>query len=107
MTTQLLPDRERRHLLQFYVWPRLEYRTRLAMAGSLVLAGLALQMLWPWNDTMLMLWITVPLLLAGNLLLLVRGYNLKPQSQESTGRWEKTTRDRLRQVQSLEQKVGS
>ncbi len=105
MTIGLLPDRERRHLLQFYVWPRLGYRTRLAVAGAWIVLGLAIQLLGSWNEPALMLWVTVPMLLAGNLLLLARGFSLRPSSQASTGQWEKTTRDRFRQVQSLDRKV--
>jgi hypothetical protein len=101
----LLPDRERRHLLQFYVWPRLGYRTRLAVAGGLILVALAIQLLWSWSNAVPLLLITLPILLVGNLLLLVRGYNLAPAHSGSTGQWEKTTRDRFRQVPELERQI--
>ena len=105
MNLMLLPDRERRHRLQFYVLSKLGYRTRLAIAGGLILTGLALQLLLPWTHAGWVLAITVPILLVGNLLLLVRGYNLAPAHRGSAGQWEKTTRDRFRQVAELEQRI--
>jgi hypothetical protein len=101
----LLPDRERRHRLQFYVLPKLGYRTRLGVAGGLILAGLAFQLVWPWTHAGVVLLITLPVLLVGNLLLLVRGYSLAPAHRAGAGQWEKTTRDRFRQVPELERQI--
>jgi hypothetical protein len=105
MTTHILPDRERQHLLQFYVAPRLAYQTRLALAGSLIACGLAVQLLWPSPTLLPLLAVSLPLLLAGNLFLLVRGYDLKPRGSLFAGEWEKTTRDRFRQACQLEAQV--
>lgn len=103
----LLPDRECRHRLQFYVLPSLDYPTRLAVAGALILTGLAIQLLWPWTEPTIVLIVTAPLLLAGNLFLLVRGYSLAPADRSRSGQWEKTTRDRFHQVLELERKIRS
>ena len=105
MAASVLPDRERRHRLQFHVAPKLGYRTRLGLAGGLILFGLALQLLWPFRSTVALLLVSLPLLLAGNLCLLVRGYNLKPKHRLRGGAWEKTTRDRFREACRLEAQV--
>lgn len=105
MTNRLLPDRERRHLLQFYVWPKLDYGRRWMIAGILIVAGLTLQLLLPTRLVLPFLIVTVPLLLFGNLFLLVRGYNLTPD-QLFGGTWEKTTRDRFREVREMEKRVN-
>lgn len=105
MKGMLLPDRECRHRLQFYLLPGMGYPTRLAIAGALVLTGLAIQLLWPWTDALPVLLVTAPMLLAGNLFLLVRGYSLAPAIRSRSGQWEKTTRDRFHQVLELERKI--
>jgi hypothetical protein len=100
-----LPDRDRRHLLQFYVAPKLEYRRRLAWASALILAGLGIQFLVPFESVVVMLVISVPLLLVGNSFLFVRGYNLKPAAMNKRPEWEKTTRDRFQKTRQIEQQV--
>ena len=102
-----LPDRERRHLLQFYVAPRLGYRARLGIAGGLILVGLFIQLSWRADDAAPLLIISLPFLLAGNLFLLVRGYDLRPTRRLSRGNWERTTRDRFQEVRNLEKKMMS
>jgi len=100
-----LPDRERRHLLQFYLLPKLSYIPRLGWAGILILAGLAVQLLVPSSSMPTLLICSLPLLLAGNLLLLVRGFNLKPEHMRRRGEWEKTTRDRFLRMREMENEV--
>lgn len=102
MITSILPDRQRRHLLQFYVAPKIDYRRRLIGAFSLVLLGLLIQFFWQGESVATMLFLTIPLLAAGSLLLLVQGYHLKPDYRVTRGEWEKTTRDRFAQARALE-----
>lgn len=78
---------------------------RLALAGGLVLAGLAVQLLWMSPDVVPLLAVSLPLLFVGNLLLLVRGFDLKPSHRMFGGDWEKTTRDRFREACALEDQV--
>jgi hypothetical protein len=104
---QLLPDRERRHLLQFYFLPRWDYGLRLAWAGGLIGAGMLMQLLWRPNSPAPLLLLTLPMLFVGTILLLVRGFNLKPPGRLDQGEWEKTTRDRFRQVRAMESEVKS
>jgi hypothetical protein len=105
VVAQVLPDRERRHLLQFYLVPRLGYRTRLALAGGLIGVGFAIQLLVATQTPGPLIAITAPLLFVGNLFLLVRGYNLKPSQSLYGGDWEKTTRDRFQEIRKLENQV--
>lgn len=102
MAVKALPDRERRHLLQFYILPRIPYGIRLAAAVGLIVCGLGLQFLSPSGA--IVPYVGVGLLLAGNLLLLVRGYDLTPKGLRKT-RWEKTTHDRFAEVRRLEGQV--
>jgi hypothetical protein len=104
MSPSVLPDRERRHLLQFYLAPRLGYRARLAASAALVAAGIALQVFLSPMNLAGLLAVTLPWILAGSFLLLVRGYDAAPKSRRATN-WEKTTRDRFREVRRLEQRV--
>ena len=106
-TASAFPDRERRHLLQFLFVPRLTYGTRFGLASLLLLAGLLVQLLWTGSAVLLVLFWSVPLLLLGNLLLLAKGYNLKPQGQRQLGDWEKSTREQFREVFELDKKVRS
>lgn len=105
MIASPLPDRERRHLLQFYVAPKLGYRARLALAAGMMVLGFAVQAFAPSNNDIAVLVISLPILLAGNVLLLARGYNLKPSHTLTRGTWEKTTRDRFTRLQQLERQV--
>lgn len=100
-----LPDRERRHLIQFYLLPKMGYLTRLGLAGGLVLVGLALQLLWQTQGSIMMFIVTLPFVFAGNLFLLARGYNLAVEEVSVDGEWQKTTRDRFQKVRDLETKV--
>lgn len=102
----LLPDRERRHLLQFHLAKRLAYGPRLLLALALIAAGIAAQLaLYPPA--------LVPALLAGGLLLLagtsfllLRGHDLSPGGRLRGAAWERTTLDRFREVMDLERKVS-
>ena len=102
----ILPDPERRHLLQFYVAPQMGYGTRLSVAGVLIAAAVVTQLAWPGQSAASALFFTLPLLLVGNLFLLVRGYDLQPAGVHShKTEWEKTTRDRFASVRKLEDQV--
>jgi len=65
----ILPGRQDRGLVVFHVLPSISYGTRMAVSFALMALGLAAQAVtgavWPW----------LLLLAAGNLLLLVRGYD--------------------------------
>ena len=105
MSATVLPDRERRHLLQFYFQPSMGYRTRLGLAAALISIGLAVQLLW-FNDSVVwLLIVSLPFLLVANFCLLVRGYDLRPSHRLHGGTWEKTTRDRFRNACRLEDQV--
>ena len=77
MVVRILPDRERRHLLQFYAVPRASYGLRLSIAAVAIITGLAIQLLAA-SSSLFGLVAGASLLLVGNAFLLVRGYNLRP-----------------------------
>lgn len=100
-----LPDRERRHLIQFKLAPKMGYLTRLGLAGGLIIVGLAIQLLWQTQESVMMFLVTLPLVFAGNLFLLARGYNLAVAKVSVSGEWQKTTRDRFQKVRDLETNI--
>lgn len=93
-----LPDRERRHLLQFYLAPKMAYGSRLGLAVTLIAAAFLIQVLWTPRGAGPVLLVSAPLLFAGNLFLLARGFNLAPKGLLVGGEWEKTTREQFRQA---------
>ncbi|UCD29971.1 MAG: hypothetical protein JSV03_05715 [Planctomycetota bacterium] len=105
MSVSILPDRERRHLLQFYFAPRLTYGMRLGVASVLIIGGLVIQLLWRPTSIAPLLFVSAPLLIIGNLFLLLRGYDLRPTYGVQKGKWEKTTRDRFKIACGLEKKI--
>ena len=105
--TSVLPDRERRHLLQFYVLPKIGYRTRLFWAGGLAATALLLQVIWPAPPIAAMLAVTIPLLCVATSLLLVQGFDLEPSYSVTRGEWEKTTRDRFQEIRKLQDAVSA
>jgi len=104
----VLPDRERRHLLQFHVLPRIGYRMRFLAAGLLILVGLALQVLFLDGASGVVLVGTV-LAFGGNLLLLIRGYDLRRTDSDivvGIGDWERTSISRVHEVSLLEDQIS-
>lgn len=105
MAVHVLPDRERRHLLQFYVAPRLDYPVRMGAAATLIAVGFLCQLFLLPGNLVLVLVISLPLLLAGNCLLLVRGYDTTPTDLGRKTEWVKTTRDRFLAARELEKQA--
>ena len=102
MTVHVLPDREKRHLLQFYVAPMMDYPVRITIAGALILIGLSIQLLSDLQSAVPVLVLSLPFVLVGNLYLLVRGYDTRPGVLGGKKEWVKTTRDRFPAVKELE-----
>jgi hypothetical protein len=104
MAAHVLPDRERRHLLQFYIAPRLDYPIRMGAAAALIAVGFLCQLFLLPGNLVLVLLVSLPPLLAGNCLLLVRGYDTTPKELGRKTEWVKTTRDRFLAARELEKK---
>ncbi len=101
-TPNPLPEADRRHRLQFHFLNSVGYRRRLGLSALLFLSGLTLQFFWQVTFIL-----TGPLLLAGTLLLLIRGYDLEPEATTPSGEWEKTTRERFQDALDKEKKIAS
>jgi hypothetical protein len=102
----LAPDRERRHLLQFHVAPALTYRMRFVLAFLLIAAGVAVELILLETSLILALFVGGLLIFGGNLLLLSRGYDLKPRAASAfSGDWDRTTLDRFTEAAALERKI--
>lgn len=93
----ILPSRADRGIVVFWVLPSLTYGVRLVASGLFVLAGLVLQV------TLGSLLPGVLLLAAGNLLLLVRGYDNRVDFEgfEADAHWERVDVTKLEELKAL------
>ena len=104
----LAPDRERRHLLQFHLMPRLRYGMRFLIAVLLIFGGIGVQLIFFRAS-----WIAglIPgglMILGGNALLLLKGYDLKPRAADAGGgEWERTTLERFEEAGRLDRQVNN
>ncbi len=88
---KLLPRAEDRAIVVFHVLPSMKYPTRMAAAFGLMAAGFAIQL------AMMAVLPGVLLIAAGNLLLLVRGYDNRVDfgAFDPTAEWERVEIERL------------
>ena len=105
MTHSVLPDREKRHFLQFHLFRAMGYGHRLVIAFGLIALGLLAQPGLPPHTHPIPWAVTLLVILCGNCLLLVRGYDLRPSHLGSDIRWERTTEEQFRQVDRLVRSV--
>jgi hypothetical protein len=93
----ILPATEDRRLVVFHVWPSLAYPARLAIAYTLVAAGLLVQL------AMVTILPGVLLIGAGNLLLVVRGFDNRVDTSafDPAAEWERVERSRLADLREL------
>jgi hypothetical protein len=102
----LTPDRERRHLLQFHLLPALHYGMRFVLAVLLILGGLAVQFVLLDAAWIAGLVLGGLMILAGNALLLLKGYDLTPRVLGGPdGDWERTTLERFEEARHLDRQV--
>ena len=94
---KLLPRAEDRTIVVFHVLPSIKYQARMAAAFGLMAAGFAIQLVM---TTVLP---GVLLIAAGNLLLLVRGYDNRVDfgAFDPTAEWERVESDRLDDLAEL------
>jgi hypothetical protein len=97
----MLPAAADRGIVVFRIWPSLGYSVRLAVAFGLVAAGLI------WQAASLAIAPGVILIVAGNLLLLVRGYDnrvdfgrYRPDAQ-----WERAGLEKLDELVALDRRI--
>jgi hypothetical protein len=97
----ILPGGEDRRLVVFHVWPSLAYPVRLAIAFTLVAAGFAVQL-----GTVSIL-PGVLLLGAGNLLLVVRGFDNRVDAGalDPAAEWERVEPSRLDELCELHERM--
>ena len=105
--SHVLPDRDQRHLLQFYWMSQIDYKHRLWWAGSIIAVAMLFQLLWPTEPVASSLIITLPMLLFATVMLMVKGYDLKPRHGARYGQWENTTRQHLREARNLQDRIAS
>ena len=80
---KLFPPEERRGEVHFHVAPALPYRARVGLAGLLIAAGFVLQMLLLERA----FWLGLPVVFAGVLLLLSKGYQNKAEHARPDRDW--------------------
>ncbi len=90
-----------RGIVVFLFWRSLSYGKRLALAFGLILAGFAIQVV-----TGLFLAGALPIL-AGNLLLLVKGYNNRVDfgRYDATAEWETADMGKLDEIMALDKRI--
>ena len=104
----LAPDRERRHLLQFHLLPGLHYGMRFGIALLLMLGGIGLQFILYQTTWIGGLILGGLMVLAGNVLLLLKGYDLTPRALDGPdGDWERTTLERFEEARHLDRQVNN
>ncbi|MAF67575.1 MAG: hypothetical protein CMJ84_18205 [Planctomycetes bacterium] len=97
----ILPSREDCAIIFFRIWPGLAYGRRMVLAFGLVALGLAIQALAG-------AWVAGALpLVAGNLLLLVRGYDnfVDFKAFDPHAHWERIETDRLAEIVRLDSAI--
>jgi hypothetical protein len=96
-----MPSRNDRNIVVFLLWPSLAYGARMALSLGLIILGFALQIL------MLHLLPGIVIVLAGNLFLLVRGYDNRVQVGrfDPAAEWEEVAASRLDEIQELNQRI--
>jgi len=97
----ILPDAADRSIVVFKVWPSLDYRRRLFFAFALVVAGLAVQLAsesFFWG---------APLILLGNLFLLVSGYDNRVDfgKYDPAAEWVRVEPDRLADLKKMDKEI--
>jgi hypothetical protein len=97
----ILPQTEDRAVVVFHLLPSLEYGTRMAAAFGLMAAGFAVQL------AMMAVLPGVFLIAAGNLLLLVRGYDNRVDfaTFDPTAEWERVELERLDDLIALHRQM--
>ena len=97
----ILPKTEDRAVVVFHLLPSLEYGPRMAAAFGLVVAGFAVQL------AMMAVLPGVFLIAAGNLLLLVRGYDNRVDfaTFDPTAEWERVELERLDDLIALHRQM--
>jgi hypothetical protein len=97
----VLPGRDERGIVVFWLFPSLRYGTRLVAGVGLAAAGIALQVA---SGALLP---GVLALAAGNLLLLVRGYDNRVDLKgfDPAVEWERIDLDRLEELAALDRQI--
>jgi hypothetical protein len=93
----ILPSRQDRGIVVFWVLPSLSYGVRLAASGALILAGLVMQ------GVLGSALAGVLLLAAGNVLVLVKGYDNRVDFEgfEADAHWERVDPGKLEELKNL------
>jgi hypothetical protein len=88
------------------VLPRLAYGPRIATALAILAAGVAIQALALEAVPAVAILLGGAVLLAGNSLLLLKGFDLQPKHVRRDTSWERSTLDRFRRVPQMEREVS-
>jgi hypothetical protein len=99
--SNLLLSKSEQGIVVFHVWKSLKYKTRLGLSILLILAGFVMQYY------MLNFLPGVILVLAGNILLLVKGYDtrIKLDSFKPDAEWVKTDAKQLSEIELMNKKI--
>jgi len=94
----LLPKADERSIVVFKLWPSMAYNRRLSISFSLIALGLILQ------SVTLSFWTGLVVLIAGNALLLVSGYDNRVDfgRYDPDAEWQRINEDKLNELKKLD-----
>jgi hypothetical protein len=97
----MLPASEERPIVVFKIWPSLEYNKRLIVSFALIAIGLVFQAFT------MSLWAGLPVIIIGNLLLLVSGYDNRVdfKAYDPRAEWERVEKKRLNELIRMDRKI--
>ena len=97
----MLPASEERPIVVFKMWPSLEYNRRLTVSFALIAGGVIIQ------AVSLSLWLGLPFIIVGNLLLLVSGYDnrIDFKAYDPQAEWERVEKKRLDELIRMDRKI--
>jgi len=93
----LLPAHERRDEIRFYIAKRLPYGRRLGIAFGLMAVGLMLEIVFMDSA----FWMGLPVVMAGVLLLLTKGFDNAVEQQRVSQEWRPARREEIERVIAL------
>ncbi|HIJ64806.1 MAG TPA: hypothetical protein HPP77_02560 [Candidatus Hydrogenedentes bacterium] len=96
----LLPIAERRGEIHFYVAKSLPYNARLIIAFLLMIAGLVVEAILLDSA----FWVGLPIVLAGVIMLLTKGYDNTVQRRRASKDWRPATRAEVERIIALDKK---
>jgi len=98
-------------MVVFHVWQSLNYKPRIIISFLLILAGFVIQAVIYYRldvNLLLVFLAGAPFILAGNVLVMVKGYDNRVDFSrlDPTAQWETVERGKLKKIRDLDKAIG-